>query len=562
MKKKMFFLNSIIMLVFLLSVFVLQVTVIREINASNTTKEVIRLTETYAHFLQEGGSIIDVDNEIRVTLLDEYGNVEHDSVGFEELVNKNYSDSPEIISASKGKIEVFTRRNKNLNNIKFFYCAHKIQIDGVTKYVRIAVPETSMYVVGTKMIVWVVAIIVLLFILERIVYTKLSNSFMEPYYKAIDGLKNINKGNFKQIPLDKKNKDVEVFVQDINEVGLKLQKYMQEVEQERNRLRYVFDHTKNAIFVMNQNGHFIMVNNGAKSLLAKYNVPFVTNYKECLTAPIVNKYSGNIDEFLNGEKKDIHFNIEAEGSHFDVWGRKTDVDRYIIIVSDVTEPYKISKMRKDFFANASHELKTPLTSVKGFNELALMKEKDEEIKKYLHLIEKDVDRMNNVISDMLKLASLEQDIITNEVEVDLIKVANEVVDILEPAITKKSHNLSIKGKGSVFASKDDIYYLIKNLIENSIRYTNNGGNIQLKVDEIDNKVILTVSDNGIGIDKQHHSRIFERFYRVDKSRSRTSGGTGLGLAIVEYICNRYNASIDFTSELGKGTEFVITFTKD
>lgn len=167
--------------------------------------------------------------------------------------------------------------------------------------------------------------------------------------------------------------------------------------------------------------------------------------------------------------------------------------------------------------------------------------------------------MLTVINDMLNLSKLESGVETNRLEIDLRAVADDVANSLRPLANEKDILLTVCGEGSVFADREHMYELIKNLVENGIRYNNKGGAVEISIVATSKGTTLSVKDNGIGIDVEHHSRIFERFYRVDKSRSRNTGGTGLGLSIVKHICEHYKAQLLIKSKLGVGTEISVVF---
>jgi two-component system phosphate regulon sensor histidine kinase PhoR len=230
----------------------------------------------------------------------------------------------------------------------------------------------------------------------------------------------------------------------------------------------------------------------------------------------------------------------------------------IVVLSDVTESRENAKQREEFFANASHELKTPLTAIKGFNELTAINNKDENINKYIDSITRETDRMLSLISDMLKLSELESQYDINPVSVALSKVANEVREVLSTSISEKNIIFEMTGEATVTAEQAHIYELLKNLVENAVRYSNQGSKVSVII-ENKKTVQLTVSDNGIGIAPQEQTRIFERFYRVEKSRSQRSGGTGLGLSIVKHICALYDWKLSLKSKFGVGTEIIVLF---
>ncbi len=223
---------------------------------------------------------------------------------------------------------------------------------------------------------------------------------------------------------------------------------------------------------------------------------------------------------------------------------------------------KSANMRQEFTANVTHELKTPLTSISGYSELianGMAGEKD--IEHFAREIHRNADRLLSLINDIIRLSEL--DVINQDLEVadvDLYEVADSCVQMLEVNATQ--HNVTISLHGDhVHASlnKDMMEELVYNLCDNAIRYNNPQGSVDVYVENKEGHPILRVSDTGIGIPKEHQERIFERFYRVDKSRSKSSGGTGLGLAIVKHIVSAHSAELKINSEPGQGTEISVVF---
>lgn len=225
---------------------------------------------------------------------------------------------------------------------------------------------------------------------------------------------------------------------------------------------------------------------------------------------------------------------------------------------------KSSQMRQEFTANVSHELKTPLTSISGYSELietGMATEAD--VHHFATEIHKNSNRLLTLINDIIRLSELDvsEDAPLME-KIDLAVIARTATDMLAINAEKNSVTLSYDGShGYIYANKMMMEELVYNLTDNAIRYNNKSGSVDVSVKTVDGKVILRVKDTGIGIPKEHQERIFERFYRVDKSRSKSTGGTGLGLAIVKHIVARNNAVLDMISEPGKGTDISVTFDK-
>ena len=221
-----------------------------------------------------------------------------------------------------------------------------------------------------------------------------------------------------------------------------------------------------------------------------------------------------------------------------------------------------AKLRQEFTANVSHELKTPLTAISGYAELigsGMADEKD--TKRFAEEIHHSSDRLLTLINDIIKLSELDcEDLEFDFEQVDLYNVAQGCLDMIDVQAAKQDVTLKLEGEHCIVVANHNLMdELLYNLCSNAVRYNNRGGSVTVTVKPVNGRVLLSVKDTGIGIPKEHQERVFERFYRVDKSRSKQSGGTGLGLAIVKHIVAQHNAEMTLESEPGKGTEIKILF---
>jgi two-component system phosphate regulon sensor histidine kinase PhoR len=223
----------------------------------------------------------------------------------------------------------------------------------------------------------------------------------------------------------------------------------------------------------------------------------------------------------------------------------------ICIFSDVTEQRRAERIRRDFTANVSHELKTPLTSIIGYSELiAAGVNNSDDMQKFAGIIHTQSKHLLEIITEILTLSALESSNTTQQEELDLLEVAKDCVETLSLSVDRGNISINVAGESSlVVTDKTMLKHLLTNLIDNAVRYNVDGGKVLVSVDG----ETITVADTGVGIAEADQERIFERFYRVDKGRGKQSGGTGLGLAIVKHIAERIDATISLTSKIGKGT---------
>jgi two-component system, OmpR family, phosphate regulon sensor histidine kinase PhoR len=242
----------------------------------------------------------------------------------------------------------------------------------------------------------------------------------------------------------------------------------------------------------------------------------------------------------------------------------------VVIFHDITDLKHLLKVRQDFVANASHELRTPLTAINGALEtlLVLLPATDQDTAKFFTILQKNVRRMNYLVSDLLDLAKLEgqerAEMFLDEVNVaEVLKSAlHSVSDLAQEKNISLNLDLSGISEGcSLFWERDRVQQAVFNLLDNAVKYTPPGGGVHLSAREAGKSVVISVADTGLGIPKEHLARIFERFYRVDRDRSREMGGTGLGLSIVKHIVEAHHGTVEAQSELGRGSTFTLTFPK-
>ncbi|MDF2866189.1 MAG: yycG [Clostridia bacterium] len=234
----------------------------------------------------------------------------------------------------------------------------------------------------------------------------------------------------------------------------------------------------------------------------------------------------------------------------------------IMVARNVTESVRLDNMRKEFVANVSHELKTPLTSIKGYSETMMRADlTDAEISEFAKVINQEASRMDRLVVDLLQLSKFDYSKASfKKTTFSLSDLATNVTEKMKYSASQKEHTLDCEVivPTKAYADKDSIEQVIMNVVSNSIKYTPDGGNIMVYVGSVNNSAYIKIVDNGMGIPEKDLQRIFERFYRVDKARSRQMGGTGLGLAIVKEIVDGNGGTIDIRSEVDKGTEIIIT----
>jgi len=318
----------------------------------------------------------------------------------------------------------------------------------------------------------------------------------------------------------------------------------------------------NALFAVNRNKDIILINEGAKKIfgikvsLLNKNLLYLTGNTEILK--LIDDCFLSHKETSKEIQKDGIFLVTVKClSRY--WTEENPGDIVVVTMSDMTLVRGNQIQREEFFANAGHELKTPLTAIKGFTELIEANNKSDKLTPYIEQIKKQTDIMLKLIGDMLSLTEISGRKKPEYQNIDVGKTIKEVLSALETEIKENKIKTEVTGGLTLKAEPKDIYELVKNLLENAVRYNVTGGEIKVVLSKEKKGAVITVKDTGIGISPADQKRLFERYYRVEKSRNRNLGGTGLGLAIVKHICQLYNAEINLESRPGLGTAVSVKF---
>ena len=347
-----------------------------------------------------------------------------------------------------------------------------------------------------------------------------------------------------------------------NEIVDELKQNLKDVNSEKKQKETILKHMTDGVITFNMDGKVTYINPAAKRLLGLKNndnsfKSIFGKFEDINMEKII-----YLDSWTSSEKK-----IENEQGTMSLFfiPYRDDLDMpagVMVVIQDITEHVKLDNMRKEFVADVSHELKTPITSIMGYADTLLETEHDKEIEtKFLGVISSEARRMAKLVTDLLSLSRFDSnkvDIVKEEF--DLGELAKKCQEKLQIEIDKKKlkvHCLVTANVPPVYAEKDGIERVIINILSNSIKYTNENGSINIYVGFVYNDAYIKFIDTGIGIPEEDLERIFERFYRVDKARTREMGGTGLGLSIAKEILDRNNGTIDIKSKINEGTEVVI-----
>lgn len=386
----------------------------------------------------------------------------------------------------------------------------------------------------------------------------IASSITEPISDVTKKAEEMSLGDFNQFVEVKSNDEIGQLASMFNHLTLKLKDTIQDMDLERSKLDTIFSYMAEGVVAIDKNGNLIHANPIAMDIL-EFNEEDINNNIP-LDLKKINLKKINYDEIdtLEGDKI-AEINSEVyKIKHAPFKNDRGDIGGIIIVFQDITDEHKLDSMRKEFVANVSHELKTPITTIKSYAETLLERELDKDTsQKFLTVIDMECDRMTRLVKDLLQLSNLDyRKTNWQKTEISLGNILIDIIGKLELLFKEKNQEVICniqEDMDNIVVDKDGIEQVILNIISNAIKYTENNGKIEIQAYQNVNKLIIKVKDNGIGIPDEDKNRIFERFYRVEKGRSRELGGTGLGLAIAKEIIEAHEGNITLNSVEGKGT---------
>lgn len=566
MKKKIVLQSFLIAFITALAVFCAGIATHFWAQEMRIKEEIVADTGILAEVIEEDiNSIKSVNNfgTIRVTIIDADGDVFFDSAKSDNADMDNHIDREEVVSAINGNPKIVKRYSETFGYDMYYY-ALKIQSGGEDYILRVAEKASNVWSYTGAGILYVGVALIFALLLSFLLASKLSGKVENQLKGLRDNLRDINSGCY--TPIEYNSDDALNFsiISEMNELVGNLKESYDRTNTEKAKLYGIIDNMTQGIIVVDKDKKISLTNNVATSLFAK------AKSGEELICMIddLNLYE-RISQVLKEENSEI-FNYEYHEKDLvinvftmDMKDINTDDKMGIILVSDITKEKEVSKQKSMFFANASHELKTPLTSIQGLSEVLLSRtEETSSDYKYIKRIYTESVRMHNMVMDMLYISKLEsRNIAKNHEELNLEDLCKEAEQAYKDEITDKDIKFVIKGHAVLEGDSHNLYECINNVIGNAVHYNNKGGKVTVTLSEDSEKVRVVVKDSGIGIAKEHIPYICERFYRVDKSRSKQTGGTGLGLSIVKHIVALYDGKLEIDSELGKGTSVSIEFPK-
>ena len=355
----------------------------------------------------------------------------------------------------------------------------------------------------------------------------------------------------------------------VNQMAEDLEAQLTEISEDRARLQAVLSSMAEGVLVVDQECKILLMNAAIERM-------FLLEASDVLGRPLIevlrhrqlHQLVQRVLESGTDQSEEVVMSIPEERV-FSVQASVSEKGGVaaVLVFHDVSNLKRLERIRKDFVANVSHELRTPLTSIKGYIEALIDGAKDDPQKcaEFLGIIQKHSDQLNALLADLLQLSTIESGQYQWQRGIVLIpEMIDKAVHLLQPQARKKGQEISTglaEGVGTLTGDADKLIQVLINLIDNAIKYTPNGGRIRVEARQREDAVEIAVSDSGIGIPAKEIPRIFERFYRVDRARSREMSGTGLGLSIVKHIIEAHSGKVSVESQVGKGSRFVVTLPK-
>ena len=478
----------------------------------------------------------------------------------------NHTNRSDVIEAlhSSGDRTFFSIHISASQKIPYIYASKKINTkDNIDYILRISMPMDSVNKYLITFLFTAVMVIGIVIIIMALVLPSTAKSIMIPFYSIKETLDNIYKNKSQNIKNLTGFNDINDILYDINELAIDLNNNIIGYQTEREKLNYVLENIAQGIVAINKNKDIFFINQFALELLNSTDSD-IKSLNEIIKDKSVIKKIEDAIKLNRFSKFDIkERNMDIEINVIPILNNKNI--SALIKFEDVTDIRKVEIEKQDFFINASHELKTPLTSILGYSELLInmsAKDKNENKKTdFIKRINAEALRMKELVLNMLTLSRMEanwQE--TIDEKIDLKDIILNVFESNKIKSQKRNINIELYIESAIIiANKEKITEVVNNLVDNAIKYTDDGGNIKITLKNNGDKATFTVKDNGCGIESKYLNRIFERFFRVKNEKYLKVQGTGLGLTIVKNICAHYNADIYINSEENKGTEISVVF---
>ncbi len=566
MRRKLIFTNVVLLLISLAICLGISLYISRRNVVSNSKKNLKNYCQSVYTDLREDGFIQNdkykiIESKLRITRISFASNKA-------TFLSDNYVEDPSVFDETDWlkldefeNVETFViRRDETSNNKRMLYYSIKFNSGSVEQYIRVGIPYDELFEDNTSLIVITLVISIIIFVIMSFVMGQSIYQGIKPINKVIGSLEQLATSEIKEYDFQ----NIEDISDKINDVKNELEKNMQSIKNEKKKVELILENMGQGLIVLNEDCTINLINKMSLDLLS-----VDSNYEgSFLDLDIDKKLKENIQSVCD-DKIHLSYDLKIDDSYYNfsinsisnIWG-DGESRRIIIVITDVTDEKLTDLRQKEFFSNASHELRSPLTSIIGFQELIVEDYvSPTEAKELCNKTLQEGKRMQNLINDMLDLSALEKEEKGEIVKINLGEMVDDISSSLEPQLLIDNLTIikDVDPNAYLIANQKHIYQLIRNLIDNAIKYNVLNGKIYVSIKKNNNQVSISVRDTGVGISESDQKQIFERFYRVDKARSRKLGSSGLGLAIVRQVCNIYAATLSLESKLNVGTTITAIF---
>lgn len=400
------------------------------------------------------------------------------------------------------------------------------------------------------------------FVLSIFIGTVFAKMITDPIIKLSMGVSELKGGDLDQSLKVYSNDEIGQLTDNFNGMAQELKSSFETINSEKNKLEVVLNNMTDGVIAYDKNEELIHANSKVYDILGNISYATMEELFDALRITELNLQRAEIET----QDKTVVYDNKSLNIKMTAYGNNSNFSGILIVIQDITKIKRIDEMRKDFVANVSHEIRTPLTTIKAYAETLKsgIIEDDNTTTEFLSTIESEADRMTVLADDLLELSKLDNKKLDLKLENnDLVKIINDVIKQNEVLVKNKKQKIefNVLDEKFVYCDKDRVNQVFNNILTNAIKYGKNNGCIKIDIKEMKTYYDIIFVDDGIGIPKEDLDRIFERFYRVDKARSREMGGTGLGLAITRQIIESHNGMIYATSDVGKGTTMYIRLLK-
>ena len=572
MKKKILTLMIVVLVVGMIVTGTMSMLFVRNMYMEDLEERLVREAALIGTLLSREADINGIAIEsgklahARVTIVDESGVVLGDSEAEASSLD-NHLYREEINQAFETGDYARSTRYSNTLEKNLFYVAYPVTSNEGKYVIRLSVPIDELRGVDRSIFMNYLIALGAGLIISVLLASRLAGYIRKPLMELSDATEKISRGQYgEKVYLDYDD-EMDVLAKNFNRMSVSLKNKVDEIEQINARIRAILENIEAGVIVTDNEMMIEYVNPSAVRKLS-------TNLKNVEGRLLlqVMRNVGLYDKILDSKDDKMAADAIIGEKHFRVMStpiisEEGESSGFVIVLHDVTDIRMAEEMRKDFVANVSHELRTPLTSIKGFAETLLGKEgiDDNTKDRFLGIISLEASRLTTLVEDLLLLSEIEK---REKEEFSVFRVRENALvaaDMMKMSSEGKGMNfsseISLDEKTEVYGKSDWFRQLLINLIDNGFKYNSEGGSVTLQVNEDSTHVVVKVIDDGIGIAAKDRDRIFERFYRVDKSRSKSSGGTGLGLAIVKHVVKMLRADITLDSKPGSGSIFTIKIPK-